>query len=278
MFEAMPMLGDHAVACIINQLQGDRRALKACALICQAWLHPARQNLFHTIVLDSGARAERLQALLYESPLLANYVKTLHFNTYNHYMQKNQVQDLQSWVTRAFPVLTQALPSVDTLHFDYIQWDSLQGLDQDFLTALSELHTVKDIQFRSSNFATFASFERIVRNFSPNTRHLTLDGLVWHHPDALWEAYRLPLDTLSVSGYRMELIGSWLAKVQVGTSNSDLTSLEFNQLHDEGDLMYVGKILHDIGSGLEKLKIGCYFSCEGYTRLQGEWPLAFSVR
>lgn len=278
MFEAMPMLNNDAVANIIKQLQGDRRALKACALVCQAWLHPARQNFFHTVVLDSLARAERLRALLYESPLLAVYVKTLHFNTYNHYMQKNQVQDLQSWVTRAFPVLAQALPFIDTLHFDYIQWDSLQGLDQNFLMALSDLHTVKDIQFRSSNFATFASFERIVRSFSPNTRRLTLDGLVWHRPHPLREAYRLSLDTLSVSGYHMELIGSWLAKVQVGTSNSDLTSLEFNQLHDEGDLMYVGKILHDMGSHLEKLKIGCYFSCEGYTRLQGEWPFAFSVR
>lgn len=254
----------------MDALYDDYRTLQACALVYQGWLYPARKNLFHTVVLDSEARARRLRVLIAESIILANYIQVLHFDTHNHYMRRIGTVDLQSWVMQFLPFFARTLRFVNTLHFDYIQWNTLRGFNIHSMSILSEFGSVESLHLRGCKFGTFESFERVVLTLSRNVKDLTLCGLTWEKPDCLKEGYHLPLLHLRViSGCSLNHIYRWLAKTRVGLPTGTLRNLEFGEVHDEADLMNVGKILREIGPHLHTLKIGCDFPWRSCTDIQG---------
>jgi hypothetical protein len=59
----------------IPYLIADRTASRACAMVCRSWLHPARQNLFHTIYLRFRSWNIRpFLNLLQTSPEIGSYI------------------------------------------------------------------------------------------------------------------------------------------------------------------------------------------------------------
>jgi hypothetical protein len=66
---------------VIAHLSEDRATSCACALVCRSWLHPARQNVFHTIHLKFRLwTAPAFLALLRGNPELGSYIRKVHWD------------------------------------------------------------------------------------------------------------------------------------------------------------------------------------------------------
>jgi len=62
---------------VIDQLQTDRAALKACSLTCRAWLSRARYHLFRTVLIDPGHSGNAFRRLMQSSPNITTYIQEL---------------------------------------------------------------------------------------------------------------------------------------------------------------------------------------------------------
>ncbi|EKM50201.1 uncharacterized protein PHACADRAFT_213950 [Phanerochaete carnosa HHB-10118-sp] len=259
------------VARIVDELRDHSKALAQCALTNHSWLSYARKVLYHTVTLSSEKRAQHFCSLIHKNLEITNCVRVLKFNVYSYYMSQKQYtsQGLQGWVPSTAALLASRLPSVSTIHFEYIQWQILHGFDRNLLDALSDFAKVRTVRFWACTFATFAEFEDILLAL-PALRRLQLDSISWGQP-LTKPPYTLRLDSLSTSAhYSLQALCQWLDKIQAHTT---LYELELDHLYDEDDLRYAGKILSKLDTTLQSLTICCRFSCDGYSRLQdiGQW-------
>ncbi|TFY67419.1 hypothetical protein EVJ58_g1638 [Rhodofomes roseus] len=62
---------------IVDQLSGEPRVLKACALTCHHWARRAQRSLFRTVSILHGSHHKRVKSMLKAHPGLAQFVRVL---------------------------------------------------------------------------------------------------------------------------------------------------------------------------------------------------------
>ncbi|EMD39762.1 hypothetical protein CERSUDRAFT_112043 [Gelatoporia subvermispora B] len=62
---------------VIDQLCGDSKNLKTCALVCRAWLPRSRRCLYQQVIVGPDTNVIRLQDLLKTNPNIGGYIKQL---------------------------------------------------------------------------------------------------------------------------------------------------------------------------------------------------------
>ena len=103
----LPCLSLELVATIVDHLHDDPATLKACALVCRAFLPHARAALFRVVSLHVRS-SEKFLALLKRTPALGAYVRTLHILV-------SAFEGQRTWVDRILPSLAPFLPNVADL-------------------------------------------------------------------------------------------------------------------------------------------------------------------
>ncbi|THH17081.1 hypothetical protein EUX98_g9194 [Antrodiella citrinella] len=75
----VPDLDDHLMCSLAN----DPNALKACALVCRAWLAASRVYLFRhvTVQVDNKNMLRRFSKIIQQSPVITDFVRTLEFGS-----------------------------------------------------------------------------------------------------------------------------------------------------------------------------------------------------
>lgn len=269
-YSDQPRLPVEIIARIIEESKDDRETLRQFALVSSACLKYARQNIFHTVTLDSEARVSTLHNVISIAPEIVRSIRTVHFSAYKHYMARHKTPppDLQRWIPQAVATLAQALTNVTAVHFDYIQWDTLVWSPDAFAASLRLISAASEVKFRACNFGQFSQFERILTGL-PAMKRLILNSVQWKRFDSLPERYTLSMNTLQVVFPQVpNTLRPWLSKINALTT---LRGLEFNELqvHHEDDLLEAGRFLGFMGASLRNLTIGCAFSIEGYAKFQG---------
>ncbi|KAH8099926.1 hypothetical protein BXZ70DRAFT_893822 [Cristinia sonorae] len=122
---------------VIDQLQADPLALKACSLTCRSWLPRARHHLFKSVKVDRSTCGETFKSMLDGSPSIAYCIRDLEFSgkktecwwsgnantvgrwpTLGQRMQRHMApdaQDIEDWLRRILPQTKTALHRVKRL-------------------------------------------------------------------------------------------------------------------------------------------------------------------
>lgn len=246
---------------IIDFLYADPAALRACALASRRWRKASQYHIFRSVTITSEATLDRFADLTRSQPrgpVIASYVRELRLNAKSHW--KGYAAS-QAWVTRVAVRLGPALAHIDTLHFEYIEWDQLRVEPATFLEFATSFARVSALHLHVCNFATFKDFENLVIVFQ-QLAHLALDIIAWRDdPAAAFQQpvqlrLQLRLRSIHVRRYcTLHAIASWLMNTP---SRASLTSVKFDTV-DGADARAVGQLLRLLGRSLQHVKIGCKF-------------------
>jgi hypothetical protein len=142
------------VDAVIDNLNtdGDRKALRACAQVCHAWLPLSQRHLFRRIKFGEGAaRSTRLGQVMLSSPHLAKYVRRL---------------EVRLHVAAAFPatchtlsVMLGALSGLRRLSLYGLAWERLTV---DLRRSLRRLFLLSELRFVTLDGARFRSMDELV--------------------------------------------------------------------------------------------------------------------
>ncbi|TBU48207.1 hypothetical protein BD309DRAFT_349032 [Dichomitus squalens] len=158
---------------IIDFLHNDAKALKACALTCQAWVPAARFHLFRTIVLKTANSTTAFRRLLDKSPSLGLYVRELTAEKLADTVAVPVTeQPTHEPVQHTLPLAFAHIPSLQTL--------SLSHLDLKCLVDIRGLAhaSVSTLTLSYCQFTELADVVDLVSSF-PRLVSLSMSGLTW---------------------------------------------------------------------------------------------------
>ncbi|KAI0702351.1 hypothetical protein C8T65DRAFT_655505, partial [Cerioporus squamosus] len=132
---------------ILDNLNDDQSSLKACALVCSAWLASTRPRLFHKCTITTKERTRRLRPHI-------------------RHLDINRGQNRDNWIDLAdVESLLSALPSLRSLSISKISLDVPSGRNAEPLGPPPKLGALDELSIKSSNLSTY-QFETLFRLLS----------------------------------------------------------------------------------------------------------------
>ena len=195
-----PTVPIEVVEAIIDHLQSDEKSLKACSLVCKAWTHRARFNLFARLNLHAG-NAERISSS-------ESRVKMMPFIRQLHLIGSwDRVAKTHAW--------DEIVPTLIDLH--NVRCLGLIDFDLESSTApicgvlASQFTHIVALHLISVKFLSFDSFANVVCAF-PCLETLALCNVDWWTPTLPVESLNLPraLRAVQLMGYDNHTILTWL--------------------------------------------------------------------
>ena len=195
-----PTVPIELVEAIIDHLRSDRRSLKACSLVCKAWTHRARFNLFACLDLHAGV-AKRI--LISESRVkMMPYIRHLCLIGSSYDPTK-----LHAW--------DEIVPMLNDFH--NVRCLGLSGFDLESSTSpncgvlASQFTHIVALHLIDVRSLSFDSFANVICAF-PCLETLALCNVAWWTPTLPVQSLNLPrgLSAVQLMGYDNHTILTWL--------------------------------------------------------------------
>ncbi|OBZ73453.1 hypothetical protein A0H81_06663 [Grifola frondosa] len=216
---------------VIDHLHDDARSLRACALVCRAWLPRARYHLFHDISLSLShgrhkLRFERFDRLLECYPHLGYFVRKLSMRGSSSSLpQKSYSRTLARMPNVTNIIWTEAFfhPSAAFDRFKYLTGLHLENYGfpslNDFASLICSLSHLEELSCTSVRAAECTS---IVTPFLfsplPSLRRLHFDNVVMSHiMFTRWistNSMHTHLDSLTLLSILPDHLSAWIVLVK----------------------------------------------------------------
>ncbi|KAH9941427.1 hypothetical protein B0H21DRAFT_869953 [Amylocystis lapponica] len=239
---------------IISLVKNDHRLLRACALVCRAWLPSSRYHLFHTVRLRRPSDLDLIARTLTESSHLGTLVEVLDlYYTY----RRTSIH-----VISAFPgLLAGHLPRLESLSIEGFHSAIIPPSFPDgFFNDLAQFHSVTRLNLLSIKFNTLSDLYNIICAL-PSLSVLTCRWLSWIPPFP-WEvidpetfkerAIHLKITHLHIDVQWNDMFISWYL---YAVPLDRLDTIVFPRLQ-VSDIECVGALLCKTGPSLRHLTIG----------------------
>jgi hypothetical protein len=222
---------------IFDYLRQDKRALKACSLLCKAWLYPAYHRLFY----DTPLYWHRL-AIVYDAQsksTAAPFIRRLRF------IDSTSPSD---W-NKTFPSLN-GFHSVTSLSISSLPWDKI--LPDIRLTISNRFFTIVRLELEKVVLTAFSELAQIICTFRC-LETLIFGSTVWHTSDKASSLLRLPphLHALELDGANFTEILEWLCSFEQDLSQRSVCFLNPQENHNQ----VIDAFLQVLGRSLESFRI-----------------------
>ncbi|OCH91126.1 hypothetical protein OBBRIDRAFT_803523 [Obba rivulosa] len=223
---------------IIDHLEGDKRALANCGLVCRSWLPRSRFYSFRRIVLRTTNSKTFIQ-LLNDDPELGLYTTHLVIGTSR--------TDDTDWHVDVLPKVISYMPNVTTLE--------LAGRAAYEAEHFKDFKSVTSLKLRACEFAALKDATSLLCAF-PRLEALVIESTLivrGEQDPSLTEMYRPPLKDIIVvsSALNPEPFVNWLISGGVHEGFQSLTLLPIQK----PALFPVGKFLSAAGPSLKHFEI-----------------------
>jgi len=244
-FEFPPEIEEYLVGFLSN----DPYSLKACALVCRAWLAASRTHLFRNVTIENAQMYRRFEEMVVNSPMVRKYARTVCIH--------RQIRDREltlPWLDdNLSPRLLSQLTRLETFELKF------EGQKLNMVSFRNPAFTsVTDLSISRCTISTEVLFTLICA--FPSLKNLRIGWcLAWSsgRDDPLYLMHKpklerlfLHLDDIPSRNCGRETLLSLLI---------DRGCLEFlRQLEiavSRGNAVEVGKFIHHIGHQLEDLRI-----------------------
>ena len=188
----LPVFPPEIFDCIISQLDGDRRSLKAASLVCSNWLSAARRLLFRYIEIAPSTLLGF--AALLCGPKSPTFLNHIHFIQLTTEPTVNADAGGVPNSTSAAPVLVNEellswfpiLPFAETIIFENIKWDSAEVLTR----FASLLPSARNVGLTRTSVSCIQDLNHVFRVFP------LMEEFVWRDdsglPNRLTDPVELP--------------------------------------------------------------------------------------
>jgi hypothetical protein len=225
---------------IFDYLRQDKRALKVCSLVCQAWLYPAYRQLFYYTDLSWY----RL-AIAYDprtKSIVTPFIRRLHI-TYTTPRDWNETfQSLDGF------------HSVTSLSLEILPWDKI--LPEIRLTISNRFFAIVRLELEKVVTTAFSELAQLICTF-PCLENLILGFTVWPISDKASSLLRLPqhLHALELDDSNFTEILEWLCSFRQDIALRTVCFLNPKERH----VQVIDTFLQALGPSLESLRL-CLFS------------------
>ncbi|KAI0690164.1 hypothetical protein BC835DRAFT_1281515 [Cytidiella melzeri] len=253
---------------VIDLLQNDRAALRACSLTCRPWLPRSRHHLFRSIQIEPGRRGAAFRTLLDANPDIGQYVQDMEIFGSGSDIPIERVVRMEWPTLRAGPQ-TPYTPLVQRCVLDNVLPKSTKVLRRVSCLRVVAMHihselvdillrhfsAINTLVLNKCRSATFADFIALPRGFR-EVSCLKLHDIHWLRPtppSAVPALYRRTLKTLVLSQKTdVALLLTWLVAQEIHTT------LESLSCHSSGQASAIAicSLLKAVGSSLRHLAFG----------------------
>ena len=197
---AGPTVPIELVEAIIDHLQSDEKSLKACSLVCKAWTHRARFNLFARLNLHAG-NAEKILSSESRIKMMPFIRRLCLIRNWDGATKTRAWDEIVAMLIDFHNVRCLELINVDLVNSAF----PICGVLASQFTHIVALHLI------GANFLSFDSFENVVCAF-PCLETLALCNVDWWTPTLPVESLNLPraLRAVQLMGYDNHTILTWL--------------------------------------------------------------------
>ena len=175
-----PTLPIELAEAIIDHLRSDGSSLKACSLVCKAWTHRARFNLFAR--LELYARTAKRMLSSESRTKMMPFIRQLHLiGSWDGAAETHPLDEI-------VPILADFhhVRRVELFAFDLENSTSpISGVLASQFTHIVALHLI------GANFLSFASFASVICAF-PSLETLALSDVYWYTPTMPVQSLNLP--------------------------------------------------------------------------------------
>jgi hypothetical protein len=165
----MPLLPSELVDYILQYLCDSPSDLRACALVCKAWVAPSRAHLFYKIEVnyDRDPTSARPYQVIQQTPSLAVYVRELEVE------YECITREAQETVVELLPLFTR----LRKLVLSYIEWTDLERKGYHPVLALP---TLTHLELTDVILEKREDFEDLIH---PHLKWLTAHHVTWWDGD-----------------------------------------------------------------------------------------------
>lgn len=224
---------------IIDYCHNDKNALANCALVCTAWIRPARYHLINAIKLRRGFVDKFLLALTSPGSRLGTSIRSLDISNIPATIPSYQLNE-------AIPLLADHLPAVKTLSLAGLDWRILDiQVQACFVHAFPRLVRLDIIQCR---FQALGQLVEYVTSF-PDLDSLRVNK-------SQWDNRLIPTQLPKLFLPRLKSLLLYPADPRI-IDLLDCRDLEMISLDDvtKEHIPAVRDLLHRVGPALRELRI-----------------------
>ena len=124
MLASRPSLSIELCELVVENLDlNNEHTLRACSLVCRAFLPASRRSLFYYVDLTDGLTAERFLHIICSAPSTTSPCHYIHRLCL--YLREGRHGGENIWINKALPVLAEYLLDVVVLELDTLLWNHL---------------------------------------------------------------------------------------------------------------------------------------------------------